>query len=111
MELAGEGDLYQYLVTKQKLEPDEIEVLLYQLLLAVKHLHDMKIMHRDIKTQNILKVQYGIKLGDLGLSTEVCSSQAGANSIVGTFIFNAPERWKKGYDFNADIWSVGIVLY
>ena len=31
--------------------------------------------------------------------------------MVGTPIFNAPERFKKGYDFNVDIWSVGMVLY
>jgi serine/threonine protein kinase len=71
----------------------------------------MKIMHRDIKTENILRVQHGIKLGDLGLSTVVSGSKAGIFSIVGTPIFNAPERFKPGYDFNADIWSVGMVLY
>ena len=52
----------------------------------------MKIMHRDIKTENILKVKNGIKLGDLGLSTVLIGSQGGADSIVGTQIFNAPER-------------------
>ncbi len=111
MELAEGGNLYEYLVQKQRLDPEEIEVILYQLLLAVKQLHEMKIMHRDIKTENILKVQHGIKLGDLGLSTVVCGSQAGADSVVGTPIFNAPERFKSGYDFNVDIWSVGMVLY
>ncbi len=52
----------------------------------------MKIMHRDIKTENILKVKNGIKLSDLGLSTVLIGSQATADSIVGTQIFNAPER-------------------
>ena len=68
-------------------------------------------MHRDIKTENVLKVDHGIKLGDLGLSTVVSGSNANVFSIVGTPIFNAPERFKPGYDFNADIWSVGMVLY
>ena len=68
-------------------------------------------MHRDIKTENVLKVDHGIKLGDLGLSTEVSGSKPGNFSILGTPIFNAPERFKSGYDFNADIWSVGMVLY
>ncbi len=92
MELAEGGNLHQYLVQKQRLDSEEIEVILYQLLLAVKQLHEMKIMHRDIKTENILKVKHGIKLGDLGLSTVLIGSQAGADSIVGTQIFNAPER-------------------
>ncbi len=68
-------------------------------------------MHRDIKTENVLKVQNGIKLGDLGLSTVVSGSKAGIFTINGTPIFNAPERFKSDYDFNADIWSVGMVLY
>jgi serine/threonine protein kinase len=69
-------------------------------------------MHRDIKTENILKVKHGIKLGDLGLSTVLIGSQAGADSEVGTPIFNAPEKLDKGsYYFNSDIWSIGMVLY
>ena len=54
----------------------------------------MRIMHRDIKTENIIKCYHGIKICDFGLSILLNHSDVGASSILGTPIFNAPERFK-----------------
>ncbi len=74
MDYCDGGDMYTKInQQKQKIELFSEEQILdwfVQLALAIKHVHDRKILHRDIKTQNIFLTSKGeIKLGDFGIGT------------------------------------------
>jgi len=84
-----------------------------QICLALKHLHDRKILHRDLKTQNVFLTSGNwVKLGDFGLSTVLDSTMAQAQSRVGTPYYMSPEICQGvPYDAKSDMWALGCVLY
>jgi NIMA (never in mitosis gene a)-related kinase len=77
----------------------------------LKALHDLKIVHRDIKCANIFLTKDGkVKLGDLNVSK--VAKKGLLKTQTGTPYYASPEVWKdKPYDFKSDIWSLGCVLY
>lgn len=81
-----------------------------QILLAIKHIHDRKIVHRDIKSQNIFVTKMNtIKLGDFGISKILTNTQDMMCSFVGTWYYLSPEIIRsKPYSFKTDIWSMGV---
>lgn len=81
--------------------------------LSVKHVHDRKIIHRDLKTENIFMTKSGVcKLGDFGVSSVLKQTKDKAMTLAGTPYYVAPELYKdEPYSFEADIWSLGIILY
>mmetsp|Transcript_24614 Transcript_24614/g.38236 ORF Transcript_24614/g.38236 Transcript_24614/m.38236 type:complete len:172 (+) Transcript_24614:369-884(+) len=81
--------------------------------LALKHCHDRKILHRDLKAQNIFMMKNGIvKLGDFGIAKVLSSTVEQAVTIVGTPYYLSPEIIQnKPYNFKSDIWSLGVLLY
>ncbi len=84
-----------------------------QVCLAVKHCHDRKILHRDLKSQNIFMMKNGlIKLGDFGIARILDHTKANARTMVGTPYYISPEIvLGKPYSFKTDIWSLGVILY
>ena len=87
--------------------------MLQQLLRAVAHLHDNWILHRDLKTSNILLSHSGIlKVGDFGLAREYGSPLKPYTSVVVTLWYRAPELLLgvKEYSTHIDVWSVGCIL-
>eukprot|EP00192_Tetraselmis_astigmatica_P009346 CAMPEP_0117666422 /NCGR_PEP_ID=MMETSP0804-20121206/10368_1 /TAXON_ID=1074897 /ORGANISM="Tetraselmis astigmatica, Strain CCMP880" /LENGTH=850 /DNA_ID=CAMNT_0005473967 /DNA_START=656 /DNA_END=3208 /DNA_ORIENTATION=+ len=107
------GDLYTYLNSRKSYLP-EAQVLEWfvQIALAVQHCHDRKVLHRDLKTQNIFLTKNGdVKLGDFGISRVLKGPMEMAQTIVGTPYYMSPEILEcKPYDFKSDIWSLGCVL-
>ncbi|CAH1155862.1 unnamed protein product [Phaedon cochleariae] len=98
---------------KQHFMPGEIKCLLRQLLRAVAHLHDNWILHRDLKTSNLLLSHKGIlKVGDFGLAREYGSPLKGYTPIVVTLWYRAPELLlcAKEYSTPIDLWSVGCIF-
>ncbi|XP_056636550.1 serine/threonine-protein kinase PITSLRE [Diorhabda sublineata] len=98
---------------KQHFMPGEIKCLLKQLLLAVGHLHDNWILHRDLKTSNLLLSHKGIlKVGDFGLAREYGSPLKPYTPIVVTMWYRAPELLlcTKEYSTPIDLWSVGCIF-
>lgn len=88
----------------------EIKCLLQQILRAVAHLHDNWILHRDLKTSNLLLSHKGIlKVGDFGLAREYGSPLKQYTSIVVTLWYRAPELLLGGKQYSTpiDMWSVG----
>lgn len=80
----------------------------------MKHIHDRKIIHRDIKAQNIFLMasDNSIRLGDFGVARILDYTAAQAKTQVGTPYYIAPEILKgRAYTHKADIWSMGILLY
>ena len=90
-----------------------MKCLLEQLLQGVAHLHDNWILHRDLKTSNILLSHSGIlKIGDFGLAREYGSPLKAYTSIVVTLWYRAPELLLgvKEYSTPIDVWSVGCIF-
>lgn len=80
--------------------------------MSIKHSHDHKIIHRDIKASNIFLHDNHIKLGDFGLAKNLKSSTHHLKGVLGTPLYIAPEILEEtGYSFPADIWSLGVVFY
>jgi serine/threonine protein kinase len=84
-----------------------------EITLAIMAMHTKNILHRDIKTQNIFVAKNGIlKLGDFGISRTLESRDAKAGTSCGTPLFMPPEVCLgKPYDYKADVWAVGVILY
>ncbi len=84
-----------------------------QICLGMKHCHDRKILHRDLKAGNVFLCKNGmVKLGDFGIAKVLNSTIDKASTIVGTPYYLSPEIIKnKPYNFKSDIWSLGIILY
>lgn len=78
MDFADGGDMYTK-IAKQKqtgkpFPEDQILDWFVQICLALKHVHDRKILHRDLKTQNIFLTAKGdVKMGDFGIGKRFCS--------------------------------------
>uniref|UniRef100_A0A8C6THB1 non-specific serine/threonine protein kinase n=1 Tax=Neogobius melanostomus TaxID=47308 RepID=A0A8C6THB1_9GOBI len=95
------------------LDEDTILHFFVQILLALYHVHNKLILHRDLKTQNILldKHQMIVKIGDFGIS-KILVSKSKAYTVVGTPCYISPELCEgKPYNQKSDIWALGCVLY
>ena len=84
-----------------------------QICLAIKHIHDKKILHRDLKSQNIFLTKNGlVKLGDFGIAKCLNYTLDKAKTVVGTPYYLSPEIVEnRPYSFKSDIWSLGVLLY
>jgi len=115
MEYADGGDLSQ-LIKKQGrvlLEEDSVLSIFVQIALAIKYLHDRKILHRDLKTQNIFLMKNGhIKLGDFGIARVLDHTNQLCKTQIGTPYYLSPEICEgQKYNSKTDIWSLGCILY
>ncbi|XP_075969515.1 cyclin dependent kinase 11B pitslre isoform X2 [Anticarsia gemmatalis] len=98
---------------KQVFLPGEVKCLMTQLLKAVHHLHDNWILHRDLKTSNLLLSHKGVlKVGDFGLAREYGSPLRQYTPVVVTLWYRAPELLLccKEYSTPIDMWSVGCIF-
>ncbi|KAK8866361.1 hypothetical protein M9Y10_009323 [Tritrichomonas musculus] len=115
-EYAKLGDL-AHLIQRRKvkghhLREEIIWTYLLQLLEGLKALHSCGVVHRDLKSANILLAAPDLlKIADLGVSTVLLSTQL-ARTQIGTPLYIAPEVWKRcPYDQKSDMWSLGVLLY
>ena len=115
MEYADKGDLYQKIVQFRKLKYliEEVDVwrIFIQMTKGLKALHDLKILHRDLKSANIFLFSDGsAKIGDLNVSKVV--HRGLGYTQTGTPYYASPEVWNdKPYDYKSDIWSLACVVY
>uniref|UniRef100_A0A8C1GR24 non-specific serine/threonine protein kinase n=1 Tax=Cyprinus carpio TaxID=7962 RepID=A0A8C1GR24_CYPCA len=109
------GDLFKKINNQRGTLFTEEQILdwFVQICLALKHVHDRKILHRDIKSQNIFLTKDGtIQLGDFGIARVLNSTVELARTCIGTPYYLSPEICEnKPYNNKSDIWALGCVLY
>lgn len=115
MAFADGGDLEQRIKKAGGRSFTESQIVdwLVQILLALKHIHDRKILHRDIKSQNIFLTRNNtVKMGDFGIAKNLAHTFAKAKTQIGTPYYLSPEICsERPYDAKSDMWATGIVLY
>uniref|UniRef100_H0UYU6 Serine/threonine-protein kinase 36 n=1 Tax=Cavia porcellus TaxID=10141 RepID=H0UYU6_CAVPO len=109
----AEGELFQILEDDGKLPEEQVQAIAAQLVSALYYLHSHRILHRDMKPQNILLAKGGgIKLCDFGFARAMSTNTMVLTSIKGTPLYMSPELVEeRPYDHTADLWSVGCILY
>ena len=124
MDFAEGGDLQSKIKAKYKTRQETGGTLNYwgedhllnwftQMCLALKHVHDRKILHRDLKSQNVFLTKNDmIKLGDFGIAKVLNETKAKAQTVLGTPFYMSPEMiLAHPYSFKSDIWALGVLLY
>lgn len=110
----ADTDLHTFLKERKRLPEGDMQRITWDLLSALHYLHDSRIMHRDLKPQNILLDIDGhnAKLCDFGLARNLTMDTYLLHSVKGTPLYMAPEILAgKPYDQQADLWSLGCILY
>jgi NIMA (never in mitosis gene a)-related kinase 1/4/5 len=125
MEYCNGGDVDQ-LIKKFKtlgnfMEEDLLATLFIQICSAIRYLHERRILHRDLKSQNVFLCRneaavgsgkYIVKLGDFGISTVLRNTLALAKTVCGTPYYFSPELcMNRPYNNKSDVWSLGCILY
>ena len=117
MEHADGGDLATMIAKRKKTNTrwseNEIMRIFVQICLALKHVHEHNILHRDLKSQNIFLTSKGlVKLGDFGIAKVLDSTEDQARTQIGTPYYLSPEICESlPYGRQSDIWSLGVVLF
>ena len=112
MEFA-QGELFEILEDDKCLPERQVRLVAKQLVRALHYLHTNRIIHRDMKPQNILIGSGGqVKLCDFGFARAMSCSTLMVTSIKGTPLYMAPEVvQEKPYNHTVDLWSLGVILY
>ncbi|EFJ45687.1 NimA-related protein kinase 8, partial [Volvox carteri f. nagariensis] len=110
------GDLFRYIRDLRKhgktVPESQVWQWLVQLLLSLSYIHTKRILHRDVKTQNIFLSQGKVLLGDFGLAKQLQRTFEMARTPIGTPYYMAPEIFEEQpYSFKSDVWALGCVMY
>ena len=127
MEYCSGGDLSNYIKNRRCADDnnssnlhsyfseDEVLSLFVQLISGLHHIHDCGVMHRDLKSSNIMLASETLpilKLGDFGISKVLSTRSVDASTLVGTPYYLSPEICRgKRYNRSSDMWSCGCILY
>ena len=118
-EFCKDGELFSYI--KNKYSENQLAVLFYQVFSGLWYLHDHKILHRDIKLENIMiskkekdnvtgEELFWAKIIDFG-TAKIFEKNKKERDVVGSSYYIAPEVLKQNYNEKCDTWSVGVILY
>ncbi|KAI3492427.1 hypothetical protein L1887_42931 [Cichorium endivia] len=111
MELCSGGRLLDQMWKDGLFSEQKAANLIKELMLVLKYCHDMGVIHRDVKPENILLSANGsMKLADFGLAARIANGQS-LYGVVGSPAYVAPEVLAGGYSEKVDIWSAGVVLH
>ena len=113
MEYMDKGTIADILKKIKKIPEKFVGLIAYQVVKGMTFCQkEKRIIHRDLKPSNILVNSKGeIKIADFGVSTIVEGSWAQKKTMIGTYIYMAPERIDADlYYINCDVWSLGIII-
>eukprot|EP00801_Mesodinium_rubrum_P000640 Mrub_00640.p1 GENE.Mrub_00640~~Mrub_00640.p1 ORF type:complete len:668 (-),score=115.52 Mrub_00640:5-2008(-) len=117
MDYADGGDMFKRIAKQKQIgtgfSENTILDWFVQISLAIKHIHDRKILHRDLKTQNIFLNNKGeVKMGDFGIARVLQHTYDCAQTAIGTPYYLSPEICQEQpYNQKSDVWSLGCILY
>ena len=118
-EYCKKGELFSYI--KNRFSERQLAVLFYQVFSGLCYLHEKKIIHRDLKLENIMvsdvekdvltgEEYFWIKIIDFG-TAKIFEKNKTEKSIIGSSYYIAPEVLRQKYNEKCDTWSVGVILY
>lgn len=109
----AQGELFDILEDDKSLPEEVVRSIARQLVQALHYLHSQRIIHRDMKPQNILLGAGGrVMLCDFGFARAMSRHTTVLTSIKGTPLYMAPELVQElPYDRRADLWSLGVILF
>ncbi|KAM7015566.1 LOW QUALITY PROTEIN: rhodopsin kinase GRK1 [Tautogolabrus adspersus] len=117
MTIMNGGDLRYHIYNVDEDNPglDEPRACFYaaQIIQGLEHLHQKRIIYRDLKPENVLLDNQGnVRISDLGLAVELAVDQVKIKGYAGTPGFMAPELLRgEEYDFSVDYFTLGVTLY
>ena len=118
-EYCKKGELFSYI--KNKYNERQLAVLFYQVFSGLVYLHEKKILHRDLKLENLMVSEiekdvvteeeyFWIKIIDFG-TAKIFEKNRAEKAVIGSSYYIAPEVLKQRYNEKCDTWSVGVILY
>jgi polo-like kinase 1 len=114
LEKCTQRTLHELMRMRKRLSEREAARIVLPLVHAVRHLHERRVIHRDIKLSNLFVHESAIKLADFGLAVRLADDSERRTTLCGTPNYIAPEvlqRGGGGHSYPVDVWSIGVVLY
>ncbi|EGR30222.1 protein kinase domain protein [Ichthyophthirius multifiliis] len=114
LELCPYQTLNELIKRRKRITEYEAQIYIMQMVNSLIHLHNKKIVHRDLKLGNLfLGKNMTLKLGDFGLATKIEYEGEKKTTICGTPNYIAPEilEGKEGHSYEVDVWSLGVIIY
>ncbi|WCJ35687.1 Calcium-dependent protein kinase family protein [Euphorbia peplus] len=111
MELCSKGRLIDEMVEERQYSEQRAANIFKDVMSVIKYCHDMGVVHRDVKPENVLLMSSGkIKLADFGLAMRISNGQT-LSGLAGSPAYVAPEVLLGNYGEKVDIWSAGVLLH
>lgn len=114
MEKCDGGELFDQICKRRRFTEEDAAVLCRQILSALEYIHNLGVVHRDVKAENFLfkdkSANSPIKMIDFGMSAKITEGQK-LNEVCGSPHYLAPELLRKNYDSQADMWALGVLIY
>jgi len=115
LELCPNQSLKEILKRRKRFHELEVQFYIAQLVAGVKYIHGKNVIHRDLKLGNLfIGKSMELKIGDFGLAAKLSFIGERRKTVCGTPNYMAPEILNSkicGHSFEADIWSIGVIVY
>ena len=111
-EYCNQGDLFRYSKQKGRISEEEMVRIINQILMGLACMFSNGIIHRDLKTANILLKDGVVKIADFGFCGFLQEMSEALRYSVGSPLYMSPEAYKKNsYSPKSDLWALGMIVY